>query len=76
MLFRSGNCVQSIIQNANAMQQAEVTKEGAVQEQQKEELEQMKDLFNQAGDLVQAVIQLMQAIGSAETQSMRDAIQV
>ena len=71
-----GNCVQSIIQNANAMQQAEVTKEGAVQEQQKEELEQMKDLFNQAGDLVQAVIQLMQAIGSAETQSMRDAIQV
>lgn len=71
-----GNCVQSIIQNATAMQQAEVTKEGAVQEQQKEELEQMKDLFNQAGDLVQAVIQLMQAISSAETQSMRDAIQV
>ena len=71
-----GNCSQNMIQSWNAMQQADITKESAVQEQKKEELEQMKDLFNQAGDLVRAVVQLMQAVSSAETQSMRDAIQV
>jgi len=71
-----GNCVQNIIQNSNAMMQAEATKIGAQQQQQREELEQMKDLFSQAGELVEAVVNLMKAISSAETQSMHDAIQV
>lgn len=76
LINAAGTCMQNIVQNANAIMQSEATKESAVQEQKKEELEQMKDLYNQAGDLVQAVVQLMQAVSSAETQSMRDAIQV
>ena len=72
----AGVCMQNIVQSTNAILQSEATKQGAIQEQKKEELEQMKDLYNQAGDLVRSVVQLMQAVISAETQSMRDAIQV
>lgn len=70
-----GNCVQNIISSANQMMQADATKLGAEQERRREDLEQIKDLFSQAKDLVDAVVQLMQAVSSAETQSMRDAIQ-
>jgi len=76
LINAGGVCMQNIVQSINTIKQAEATEEGAVQERKKEELEQVKDLFAQAGDLVQAVVQLMQAISSAETQSMRDAIQV
>jgi hypothetical protein len=76
LINAGGVCMQNIVQSINTIKQAEATEEGAVQERKKEELEQIKDLFVQAGDLVQAVVQLMQAISSAETQSMRDAIQV
>lgn len=71
-----GQCVQSMIQNYNSMRQADATEVGAAQTQMQEDLEQMKDLFSQSGELVQSVLQLMNAINSAETQSMRDAIQV
>lgn len=71
-----GSCVQGLIKSGTDIMQAEAAKMAAVQEQKREELEQMKDLFNQAGDLVRSVLQLMQAVSSAETQSMRDAIQV
>ena len=71
-----GSCVQNLIQNGNAIMQAEAAKLGAVERMKQEELDQMKDLFAQAGDLVRSVVQLMQAVISAETQSMRDAIQV
>jgi hypothetical protein len=77
MLINSvGSCVQNLIQNGNAIMQAEAAKLGAVERMKQEELDQMKDLFAQAGDLVRSVVQLMQAVISAETQSMRDAIQV
>ena len=71
-----GQCVQSMIQNYNSMRQADATEVGAAQTQMQEDLEQMKDLFSQSGDLVQSVLQLMNAINAAESQSMRDAIQV
>lgn len=71
-----GNAMQGVIQGATSMMQAKVTEQNAYQTQMEQELEQAKDLFNQAGDLVQSVLQLMHAVSSAETQSMRDAIQV
>ena len=70
-----GNATQSFINNLVQYEQAETTKLGAEQKKQEEELDQTKDLFQQAQGLVDAVVQLMQAIQSAETQSMRDAIQ-
>lgn len=66
---------QGFIQNKTQLNQAEATMEGAEQQKKQEELEQTKDLFNQAQELVNNVVQLMKAIGQAETQSMRDAIQ-
>ena len=69
------NMLQGVAQNISAMINSEATREGAVQEQEKEELEQTKDLFEQAQNLIDSVIQLMQAVSSAESQSMRDAIQ-
>jgi hypothetical protein len=71
-----GNCGQNLIQNYYAMRQADATVASATQERAKEDLEQIKDLYTQAGELVTAVVQLMQAITAAENQSMRDAIQV
>ena len=70
-----GGMAQNFIQSATQLQQAEATQEGAEQQKKQEELDQTKDLFNQAQELVNSVVQLMQAIGAAETQSMRDAIQ-
>ena len=70
-----GGMAQNFIQSATQLQQAEATQEGAEQQKKQEELDQTKDLFNQAQELVDSVVQLMQAIGAAETQSMRDAIQ-
>ena len=70
-----GSMAQNFIQNATQLKQAEATQEGAEQQKKQEELDQTKDLFNQAEELVNSVVQLMQAIGAAETQSMRDAIQ-
>ena len=76
MINALGNAMQGVIQGATSMMQAKVTEQNAYQTQMEQELEQAKDLFNQAGDLVQSVLQLMHAVISAETQSMRDAIQV
>ena len=76
MFFAIGNVAQSLVQNTNAIMQAEATEVGALTERQREELDQTKDLFNQAQELVNQVVKLMQAVISAETQSMRDAIQV
>ena len=70
-----GNCVQGLIQQGNAMNQSEITKEGATQKKEEAQIDDMKDLFNQAGDLVKSVLQLMAAVGNAESQSIRDAIQ-
>ena len=70
-----GNATQSFISGISNYIQAEAKEKEAVEAKEKDELEQTKDLFNQAQDLVDAVVQLMQAVSSAESQSMRDAIQ-
>lgn len=70
-----GNCVQGLIQSYGSIRQADATEENAYQKQLEEQREQVKDLYNQAGDLINAATQLMQAVLTAESQSMRDAIQ-
>ena len=70
-----GGCIQGLIQHGAALGQANITAEGGAQKKKEEEMDELKDLFNQAGDLVKSVIQLMAAVGNAESQSMRDAIQ-
>ena len=70
-----GSMAQNCIQNWTQLKQADATMQGAEQQKQQEDLDQTKDLFNQAKELVDSVVQLMRAIGQAETQSMRDAIQ-
>ena len=70
-----GNMAQGAVQSVSTIIQSDATKKGVQQQQAQEELDQTKDLFVQAEDLVKQVIQLIQAISAAETQSMRDAIQ-
>jgi predicted nucleic acid-binding Zn-ribbon protein len=69
------NMFQGMGQNIAGLMSAEATKKSAEQEQEKDQLEQTKDLFQQAQSLIDSVVQLMQAVASAEAQSMRDAIQ-
>ena len=71
----------SFFQMANAsgtmisqMVQAQATMEGVEQTQHNEQLDQIKDLFQQAETVVQAVVQLMQAVLSAENESIMEAI--
>jgi len=70
-----GSFGQSFIQNVTQLKQSEATKMGALQKKSEEELDQTRDLFNQAEELVNSVVQLMNAVRQAEMQSMRDAIQ-
>ena len=70
-----GSFGQSFVQNWSQLIQAEGTKMGALQKKSEEELDQTRDLFNQAEELVNNVVQLMNAVRQAELQSMRDAIQ-
>ena len=70
-----GSAGQSFIQNLTHMQQADATAQGALSKKSEEELDQTKDLFNQALSLVDSIVKLMQAVRAAEAQSMRDAIQ-
>ncbi len=70
-----GQVAQSFIQNTNALLQANASEKGAEQQKAQEELDQTKDLFNQAQTLIDEVVKLMNAVSQAETQSMRDAIQ-
>lgn len=69
------NTVQNVTQNITSMIGAEATRMGADQQKAQEELDQTKDLFEQAQGVVDAAIQLMNAVVMAESQSMRDAIQ-
>ena len=55
---------------------AAATMEGVEQEQHREQLDQIKDLFAQGQNVVQSVIQLMQAVLSAENESLMEAIRV
>ena len=55
-------------------ERANSTEEGVRQTQHNEQLDQIKDLFSQAETVVQAVVQLMQAVLSAENESVMKAI--
>ena len=70
-----GNMLQSMTQSISGSINSEATRMGAEQQKEQEQLDQTKDLFQQAQSLIDSVIQLMQAVRQAETQSMRDAIQ-
>jgi hypothetical protein len=70
-----GQVAQNFIQNTNALIQANASEKSADQTKAQEELDQTKDLFNQAQTLIDEVVKLMNAVSQAETQSMRDAIQ-
>ena len=70
-----GNMLQSMTQSISGAINSEATRMGAEQQKEQEQLDQTKDLFQQAQSLIDSVIQLMQAVRQAETQSMRDAIQ-
>lgn len=70
-----GNMLQSMTQNITGAISSEATRMGAEQKKEEEELDQTKDLFNQAQNVIDSALQLMQAVSQAETQSMRDAIQ-
>ena len=67
MANASGNMISQMVQ-------AKATMEGAEQTQHNEQLDQIKDLFSQAETVIQAVIQLMQAVLSAENDSLMEAI--
>ena len=70
-----GNMLQSMTQSISGAISSEATRMGADQQKEQEQLDQTKDLFNQAQNVVNAAVQLMQAVRQAEAQSMRDAIQ-
>jgi len=70
-----GNVLQSMTQSISSEINSNATRMGAEQQKEQEQLDQTKDLFQQAQSLIDSVIQLMQAVRQAETQSMRDAIQ-
>ncbi len=59
---------------AGEMVRAKATMEGVEQTQHNEQLDQIKDLYQQAETVVQAVVQLMQAVLSAENDSLMEAI--
>ena len=70
-----GSTLQTMAQQLSQIEAADATKRGADQQRLQEQLDQTKDLFQQDQELINSVVQLMQAIVSAETQSMHDAIQ-
>lgn len=70
-----GNMLMGMTQNISSMIGAEATRDGAETKMAEEQLDQTKDLFQQAQTLVNAAVQMMQAVRQAEAQSMRDAIQ-
>jgi hypothetical protein len=70
-----GNMLTGMTQNISSMIASEATRDGADTKMAEEQLDQTKDLFQQAQTLVNAAVQMMQAVRQAEAQSMRDAIQ-
>lgn len=69
-----GSTAQGMVRAGSDLMQAEATEEGAAQKMAEEQLDQIKDLFNQSQEVINKVVQLMSAVIQAETQSMRDAI--
>ncbi|MGN0891209.1 MAG: hypothetical protein ACI4W7_06110, partial [Candidatus Spyradenecus sp.] len=69
-----GNLGNTLIRGAADMMNAEATAMGADQKEAEEALEEVKDLFQGAGDLANAVLQLMQGVQQSENDSMQEAI--
>lgn len=69
-----GNFGQSMAQSVSGMMNAEATEMAVRQKAAEEELNQITDLFQGAGDLSNAVLSLMQAVQQAENESMQEAI--
>lgn len=69
-----GSLLNNIAQTAAAWQNAEATREGAEQARAQEQLDQIKDLYAQAQEVINKVLSLFNAIIQAENSSMRDAI--
>lgn len=70
----TGNAAQGFVRSLTDMIQAEATEQGAIQKKAEEQLDQIRDLFNQCQEVIDKVVQMMAAVIQAETQSMRDAI--
>lgn len=69
-----GNLGNTLVRGAADMMNAEATSMAADQKAAEEELEEVKDLFQGAGDLSNAVLQLMQGVQQSENDSMEEAI--
>ncbi|MGN0886386.1 MAG: hypothetical protein ACI4RT_05240 [Candidatus Spyradenecus sp.] len=69
-----GNLGNTLIRGAADMMNAEATSMAADQKAAEEELEEVKDLFQGAGDLANAILQLMQGVQQSENDSMQEAI--
>ena len=70
-----GNTLQSMTQSISGIISSEATRQGAETQKEEERLDETKEMFSQAQGVIDAAIQLMNAVIQAETQSMRDAIQ-
>ena len=70
-----GGVLQSMTQNLSAIRSSDATRQGAETTKYEEMLDQTKDLFKAAGDLISQAISLYQSVIQMENQSMRDAIQ-
>ena len=69
-----GNFGQSMAQSVANTMNAEATRMSADEKAAEEELAQISDLFQGAGDLANAVLQLMQSVQQSENDSMQEAI--
>ncbi len=74
MVAALGNTAQQAVRGMTEIIQAEATEMGADVKREEHNLDLTRDLFNQAQDVIRAVLSLFSAVIQAETQSMRDAI--
>lgn len=66
---------QNLGQGISGVLSAQATEEQATQKKAESQAEQMKEIFDQGQNVIDAAVQLLQAVLQAEVQSMRDAIQ-
>ncbi len=74
MIGAAGAALQTTTRSATEIIQAEATEEGADIKKAENDLDQTKDLFAQAQEVIRSVLSLFSAIIQAESQSMRDTI--
>lgn len=74
MIGAGGMMLQGVVRGVSDLISANAAEKGAVRQEAEEQLDQIKELFNQGQEVVNKVLQLMSAVIQAETQSMRDAI--